>query len=260
MTFPEERKRHIIDKLKTTQRVKVSDVSERFGVSMETVRRDLALLEDEGLVKRVYGGAVSGEAYHEEAPLLSRQLVMKDEKRRIGKAAASLVQDNSTIVLDIGTTVLELAKALKSKSNITVLTNSLLAANILLDHLQNKHFSGQVILLGGQMNEQQYSMTGKLTEMTLEHFTIDQAFISVGGLSPENGLSDYDVGESMISKQMIGVSKEVIVLADSSKLGIDSFCKFASLTAADIVISNDPLPSPWKGNDKVKNIHWITTS
>lgn len=183
---------------------------------------------------------------------------MAEEKKRIGQKAASLMEDGSTIVLDVGTTVLELAKEMKNKRNITVLTNSLLTANILLERLENNLFTGDVILLGGQLNPKQYSMSGKLTEMILDQFTIDQAFISVGGISLNNGLSDYDFDESMISKQMMDVSKKITVLADSSKLGKDTFCKFGSLEDVDTIVSDVPMPEHWQGNHLVKNINWIS--
>src|SRR5699024_3938163 len=256
-TFPEERKRCILNKLKTSQKVKVSELSEKFHVSMETVRRDLAVLENEGLVKRVYGGAVSGTFHHGEPPLLSRKKVMEEEKKRIGKQSVQLIQDGSTIVIDVGTTVLELAKEIKYKNDITILTNSLPVANFLLKGLKHQFFSGEVILLGGQLNPKQHSISGKLTEIVLEQFNIDQAFISVGGISLQNGLSDFDFNEAMISKTMIRVSKEIIVLSDSSKLGVDAFCKFGSLNDVDAIVSDVPLPDSWQENALVKNIDWI---
>lgn len=257
-TFPEERKQYILDQLKTSQKIKVSDVSVEFNVSMETVRRDLDDLESEGLIKRVYGGAIRATLHREEPPLLNRQKVMEHEKKEIGKQAATFIQDGSTIVLDVGTTVLELAKAIRNKQNITILTNSLLASTILLESIEKQYFTGEVILLGGQLNTKQYSTSGKLTETVLEQFNIDQAFISVGGISLDNGLSDYDFDESMISKEMMRVSKEIIVLADSSKLETDSFCKFGLLKDVDVIVSDATLPDSWQGSNAVRDINWIT--
>ncbi|WP_156291960.1 DeoR/GlpR family DNA-binding transcription regulator [Oceanobacillus salinisoli] len=256
-SFPEERKRYIIDRLKYTQKITVSEVSEQFNVSMETVRRDLDVLEAEGLVKRVYGGAVSGTYHHGEPPLLKRKKIMEDQKKRIGEKAATLIQDGSTIVIDVGTTVLGLAKEIKYKKDITIFTNSLPVADLLLTSMDQGYFSGDVILLGGQLNPKQHSISGKLSEMVLEQFNIDQAFISVGGISLQNGLSDYDFNESMISKKMISVSKEIIVLADSSKLGVDAFCKFGSLEDMNAIVCDSPQPDSWQGNHLVKNIDWI---
>lgn len=95
-------------------------------------------------------------------------------------------------MIDIGTTMLELARHIKNKENVTILTNSLPVSSILLDSLNRHEFSGQVILLGGELNIKQHSITGKITEMVLENFIIDQAFISAGGMSLQNGISDYD--------------------------------------------------------------------
>lgn len=257
--FPEERKRYILSKLENAPKIRVTEISKKFSVSTETVRRDLDVLESEGLVKRVYGGAVKVDFHKPEPPLQNRKRVREQEKRSIAKKASELIEDGSTILLDIGTTVLELAREIKNKEDITILTNSLLAANILLERLENNHFSGGVILLGGQLSPRQYSVSGKVTEMVLDRFNVDQAFISVGGISLRNGLSDYDFDESMISRQMIRVSKETIVLADASKLETDTFCKFGSLKDVDKIVSDVPLPAPWKGNELFKDISWITT-
>lgn len=257
--FPEERKKYILSKLENAQKIRVTEVSEKFSVSTETVRRDLDVLENMGLVKRVYGGAVKAGFHNSEPPFLNRKKVMAQEKSAIAKKASELVEDSSTILLDVGTTVLELAREIKNKKDITVLTNSLLAANMLLEGIENNYFSGNVILLGGQLNSRQYSVSGKVAEMVLDQFNVDQAFISVGGISPRHGLSDYDFDESMISKQMIRVSKETVVLADSSKLETDAFCKFSSLDNVDTIVSEVPIPDSWQRNDQFNDITWITT-
>lgn len=257
--FPEERKNYILNKLKNAPKVRVTEISKKFSVSTETVRRDLDVLESEGLVKRVYGGAVKTDFHNPEPPLWNRKRVKEKEKHEIAKKASELIEDGSTILLDVGTTVLELARQIKNKKDITILTNSLLAANTLLEGLENDYFSGDVILLGGQLNSKQYSVSGKVAEVVLDQFNVDQAFISVGGISLKNGLSDYDFDESMISRQMIRVSKETIVLADASKLETDTFCKFGSLGDVDTIVSEVPLPAAWEENEFLKDIRWITT-
>lgn len=257
--FPEERKRYILDRLEQSPKIRVTEISQKFSVSTETVRRDLGVLEDEGFIKRVYGGAVKVVSDQSEPPLLSRQQVMAAEKQEIAKSASELIRDGSTILLDVGTTVLQLAKEIKGRKDITILTNSFLAASALMEGIEKGCFSGNVILLGGQLDPRQYTMTGKVAEMVLEQFTVDQAFISVGGISLENGLSDFDFDECMISKKMIEAAKEVIVLADASKLGTDTFCKFGALEDVDIIVSEARMPTQWRGNEKFKMIEWITT-
>ncbi|GAB3064176.1 DeoR/GlpR family DNA-binding transcription regulator [Salinicoccus sesuvii] len=256
--FPEERKRYILDQLEQSPKVRVTEISRKFSVSTETVRRDLGELEGEGLLKRVYGGAIKTND-QSEPPLLSRQQVKATEKEKIAKSAAALIKDDSTILLDVGTTVLQLAKEIKDKRNITILTNSFLAAGALMENIDKDYFSGTVILLGGQLDPRQYSMTGKVAEMVLEQFTVDQAFISVGGISLENGLSDFDFDECMISKKMIEAAKEVVVLADGSKLGTNTFCKFGALEDVDIVVSEVAMPASWQGNEKFRTVEWMTT-
>ncbi|WP_209121766.1 DeoR/GlpR family DNA-binding transcription regulator [Alkalihalobacillus sp. BA299] len=255
--FPDERKRYILDQLRSKQKVQVTSLSEYFSVTTETIRRDLDQLEKEGMVKRVYGGAVLSSFHQGEPSLLNRKSIMEKEKKLIGKKAAELIKNGSTIVIDVGTTVIELANEIKNKENITILTNSLPVSTILIDALNRSVFSGKVILLGGELNPEQHSVTGKLTEMLLENFIIDQAFISVGGVSLQNGLSDYDLNESMISKAIIKSSKEMIVLADHSKLGVDAFCKICSIEEIDAIVCNTEMPNAWLGNHLFKNVDWI---
>src|SRR5699024_8074952 len=126
-------------------------------------------------------------------------------------------------------------------------------------HTRSKRDWSSDVCSSDLLSPRQYSVSGKVTEMVLDRFNVDQAFISVGGISLRNGLSDYDFDESMISRQMIRVSKETIVLADAFKLETDTFCKFGSLKDVDKNVSDVPLPAPWKGNELFKDISWITT-
>lgn len=255
--FPEERKQYILDQLKSNGKVQVTTLSEHFAVTTETIRRDLDVLEKEGVVKRVYGGAVLTRYPHGEPSLPNRKSIMEKEKKRIGKKAADLIQDGTTIVIDVGTTVLELASAIKNKENITILTNSLPVATILVESLNRKDFSGDVILLGGQINPAQYSLTGSLTEMVLGNFIVDQAFISVGGVSLKNGITDYDMNEAMMSKAMIEAAKEIIVLSDHSKLGVDAFCKICPIEGVNAIVCTTDMPGSWRESKLFQNINWI---
>lgn len=123
--LPEERKNAILQTLERTGKVKVIDFAEQYQVSPETIRRDLMLLEEKGLLKRVYGGAVKKSYQNGEPPFLQRQTVNQDAKVKIGIAAADLIADGDTVVIDVGTTMLEFAKVLKGKQDITIITNSL---------------------------------------------------------------------------------------------------------------------------------------
>ncbi|MDQ0163785.1 DeoR/GlpR family DNA-binding transcription regulator [Aeribacillus alveayuensis] len=258
--LPEERKNAIIQELERTGKVKVLDFAEKFQVSPETIRRDLVILEEKGLLKRVYGGAVKKSYQAGEPPFLHRTTVNQEAKIKIGKAAANLIEDGDTVIIDVGTTMLEFAKAIENKEGITIMTNSLPVCSVLTEALNVKKFSGNVLLLGGQLNPKQQSIGGRLTEKMLEEFHVDKAFISAGGVSIDGGVSDYDLTESAVSQAMIQASKEVILLADYSKIGVDAFCKICPLEKVDVLVCDQPLPKGWENNKKINGINWVTAT
>jgi len=256
----EERKQVILEELNNFGKVKVLPLAERFQVSSETIRRDLDALEQLGKLKRVYGGAVKQLYEAGEPPYQQRQDINLAAKRAIGKQAAQLLQDGDTVIIDVGTTMLEFARAIKGRKNLTVLTNSLPVAALLSESLYQHVFTGKVIILGGEINTEQQSISGPLCEKMLETFHIDKAFISIGGISLTTGISDYDVNESMVSKMMAKVSKSVIVLADQSKIGVHAFCKIAPLEEVDVIVSDQQRPASWVNELEAKGVTWMTAN
>lgn len=254
----EERKRIILEELNRDGKVKVISLAERFLVSEETIRRDLDALERSGKLKRVYGGAVRKSYQEGEPPYQLRQSLNREAKMAIGWRAAGCLQDGDTLVIDTGTTAMELARAIKGRNRLTIITNSLPVAAVLTESLNQRLFTGQVILLGGELNPEQQSVSGPLCIRMLERFHVDKAFISVGGISLANGISDYDLNESIMSQVMIAAAKEVIVLCDQSKIGVKAFYQIAPIEAADVVISEQAEPSSWTNELHAKGISWIT--
>ena len=252
----EQRKRIMLELLKSEGQVKVSDISRRCSVSEETVRRDLLLLEREGDAKRVYGGAVSARPANYEPPYLHRQQVKAEEKARIGRKAAELISSGDTIVIDVGTTALELAKAIAGKERITLLTNSIAVAYHLMESLNEGRFSGQIIVIGGRLNPEQQSLTGAPGEREMAQYRVDKAFISIGGISLKRGISDYDLDETMLSRRMIEAAGQTIVLADDSKFGKEAFVEIAPLRRIDAIVSNAAPPREWLPALKRHRIQW----
>ncbi len=251
-----ERKKKIIDEINRTGKVKVVDLAGFFQVSTETIRRDLDGLEESGLLKRVYGGAIK-TTYKIEPPFSQRAGVHLQEKIRIGHKAAALVSDGDAIVIDVGTTTLEFARALKQKKELTIFTNSIPVASVIMEALNNHELTGELILLGGSVNPTQRSTSGPLTISVLHQFHIDKAFISVGGISLKNGVSDYDLDESYVSKEMIEASNDTIVLADHSKIGNQAFSKICSIDKIDVIVSDQVMPESWCHDPAVKALKWI---
>jgi len=254
----EERKMAILEECKQTGKVKVVALAGRFQVSEETIRRDLDALERMGKLKRVYGGAVLKSYDNGEPPYHQRQVLYRDAKEVIGKTAAELLKDGDTVVIDTGTTVLELAKSIQGRKRLTLITNSLPVAAVLTESLNLQRFTGKVIMLGGEINTEQQAISGHYSANMLERFSVDKAFISIGGISSHWGISDYDLNESLLSQVMIQVAKEVIVLADHSKIGVRAFCQIAELEAIDMVICDHPYPKAWKKELESKGVHWMT--
>lgn len=253
----QERREIIIQTLLREGKVKVLPMAEQLEVSSETIRRDLDALEAEGRLQRVYGGAILSGYKHGEPPFQQRTELHVDAKKKIGMRAAQLIEDGDTIALDVGTTMMELAKSIHGKKNLTILTNSLPIASYLSEALNNNRFTGKVFLLGGQLNPEQQSLTGPLCEEMMSHFYLNKAYLSVGGLSLTRGVTDYDLNETYISKQFAESAREVIVLADHTKIGVHAFAQIVPLEQLDVIVSDQDYPKDWKDTLDKKGIYWI---
>lgn len=235
----EDRYAKILKILSDHNSVKSSYLIELLNVSTETVRRDLEHLEKEGLIKRVHGGAVLNEINKNLSPSFrTRKGLNNEEKDDVAKNALQFIKDGNSIALDNGTTTLHLAKLIKGNfKNLTVITNSLLIANILYDD-ENIN----VIILGGIIDRKNHSMMGPLTEKNIDLFHIDKAFISVTGISLVNGASDFDFNNISIQKKIFLRSNERYLLADSSKFNTSSLLNVCDLSEADYIITDSNLP------------------
>lgn len=253
----EERKQSILIELEENGKVYVNFLSEKLGVTPETIRRDLASLEEHRLLKRVHGGAVPFRGERLEPPFEKKRKIRQQEKERIGQRAAKCIESNDTILIDVGTTTLELCHAIHNVENLTIVTNSLKAASVLNDRLEKKAFSGNIIILGGMLNTAQQSIKGSLTAKMLEAFRVDKAFISCGGIT-KGYVSDFDIEEIEISKMMMNISRESILLADHSKINKEAFYLIGELTLFDYIISDLQPDEEWQDVLKDNDVTWIT--
>lgn len=212
-----DRREQILTLLKKDGSVKVVDLVKCFGVSIETIRRDLEALEEEGFLRRVYGGAVRESRRSEETLLQERMVQNAAEKERIGKAAAAFVQDGDVIGIDVGTTTLEMARALLARDlRIIVITNSIQIAAAL--SVREKI---EVILIGGRVRHGELSVGGHmLTEANMRLFQTDKLFLGVGGITDKFGITDFREEETAFRRIGIERTKEVYALADHSKFGV----------------------------------------
>ncbi|USB31612.1 DeoR/GlpR family DNA-binding transcription regulator [Paenibacillus sp. YPG26] len=253
----EGRKLQIKHELEREGKVMVVPLSRQFGVSAETIRRDLQVLEKEGHLRRVYGGAVKSSFRGNEAPYNLRQKMYAAEKRAIGERAAMMIKDGGTVVIDGGTTTLEMAKAIRGRRGLTILTSSLPLAACLLEGLSRDQFSGKVIMLGGEVSPLQHSITGIAGERMMRGFSIDQAFISVGGVSLTHGFTDFDLNEASMSCAFAEAAQEVIVLADHSKFGINTFAPIMPTEQCDYIVCDQVPTLQWQEHLRKRKVAWV---
>jgi DeoR family fructose operon transcriptional repressor len=248
----QERQNMILQLLDEKGKVYGTDLATHFHVTPETIRRDLFMLEQDNKLRRVHGGAIKKS----EPRFEQKQNMMYEEKSAIGKKAASFIEDGDIIVIDVGTTTLHLAKNIKGIKNLTIVTNSIAAANELNGLLENNHFEGKVIVLGGSLNPYQKSLSGTLTSRLLSEFRFDKAFISCGGINlPE--ISDFDMEESIASSMMIKHANRVFLLADSSKVDNQSFFRICDISDIHYVISDNYMPKKWQNNKQIQHLNWL---
>lgn len=233
--LPEERYEVITKLIEKNKIVKVPELIKIFNVSVETVRRDLEYLEKEGYLKRVYGGAVFEKVSDSESILTERQIEHVDEKMYIASLAVQHVNDGQSIIIDMGTTTLEFAKELKNKvKKLTVITNSMIIAKELSDMDDYT-----IILTGGVLRKDEFSLSGYMTERLIEEFHIDVAFLTAGGISIEAGITDYDMNEVQVKKKMIKSAEQVIVLADSSKFNVKTLINVCGFKDINLIITDN---------------------
>lgn len=232
-----ERHRHIIDALDEAGQVGVADLADRLAVSEMTVRRDLQELEQAGLLRRVHGGATRSLGRAWEPPFRTREGRARDVKARIAALGAEYLRDGDAVGLDVGSTVLQLARHLEERSNLTVVTASLRVASEVAARVALEQ-DLRLVLTGGVVRSEELSMTGRLAADTLGRLRLDTAFIGVGGIDPVEGATEYNLEDAEVKRAMIARSQRVVVLADASKLGSVCFAAVAPLAEVDVVVTD----------------------
>lgn len=233
--FAEERQSKIVQMVEKGKSIKVIDLAVQFGVSESTIRRDLQEMEEAKLLKRTHGGAVGIQRKSFEPTFNEKKEEFLREKEAIGALAASLLEDGDSVILDTGTTTLEIAKRIKDL-RLTVITNALDIAEELSD-VGNI----QLILTGGILRGNTRAMVGSLAEGTLKHFKADVAFIGANGISIEEGLTTPNHVEAMTKRAMMASATRVYGVVDTSKFEQVSFAVIASLKELTAVITSGEL-------------------
>jgi DeoR family transcriptional regulator, aga operon transcriptional repressor len=233
-----ERQQIILRFLGRQHRLSVMEICQQFSVSEATARRDLEVLAEQGKLQRVHGGAISIEQALPELPILERETEQSEEKTRIGRAAANLIADNETIFLGSGTTVLEVARNLRNHRNLTVITNSLLVLNTLAELPEIT-----VIALGGMLRVSELSFIGHITEQALAEVRADKVFMSTRSISLEQGLTNDYLPETMTDRAILKVGREIIIVADHTKVNRMSTAFLAPLNHIHKLVTDNKTPA-----------------
>lgn len=247
----EQRRRKIVDLLEQKGQVTVRDLVDRFGVSAVTARGDLDALASNGTAVRSHGGAVRQMEASQDYPLRLKETQHHSEKVRIGRAAAELVRPNEIVILDSGTTTAEVARQIRARKvqPVTVITNALNIASELMDAP-----GISVIVIGGLMRPVSCSFVGPQAEAMLKEFHADRLFLAVDGFDLGIGASTPDVFEAQLNGLMMQVSKEVNIVADSSKLGRRSVSRIGPLDKVDRLITDTHAPAEFTDALKKKGV------
>lgn len=247
-----DRRNEIVKSLVEKGKVKVNELCKYFNVSSVTIRNDLEYLEKKKLIHRTYGGALSRTTVSDDSPLAEKEKKYQDEKRKIGVEAAKLIFEGDSIILDSGTTTQQIAKNIKKKKDIIVLTN---AINIVMELVSIEDIT--VMLLGGILRKKSYSIVGVEAESTIKNHYFDKLFLGIDGFDIETGITTPNSQEAQLNRLMVKRSKEVIVVTDSSKFGDNGFSVICSLDDIDKVITDKNIPDKYVEILKQKDIELI---
>lgn len=240
--FAKERQEQIYELIVKNNAVTVSKLVELFGVSVETVRRDLLEMEHNGLLCRVHGGAVAKNEMRKVSNLSKRNTEQNSQKRELSLKACEFINNGDIIAVDAGSTAILFAEVLKEKfSKLTVITYSLDVFNILNSH---KEFS--VILCGGHFMREENAFYGPITTSSISGLNAEKAFIFTSGLSLEYGISDFCNELFNNQKALINNSSEIFMLADSSKFEKTALLKLDDMKSDYIYITDSELPEELK--------------
>ncbi|MFO7447858.1 MAG: transcriptional repressor AgaR [Ignavibacteriaceae bacterium] len=238
-----ERRNKIIDKLETDKQVFVNQLSKEFDVSEVTIRNDLAYLEEKGILHRTHGGGIRQRKVALEYGLTEKEKQNLPQKQRIGLMAAELIQENDTIILDSGSTTMEIAKNLSNFKNLTVITNAL---NIIgqIKEYPDVH----LIVPGGVLKPQSLALYGAPAEDAFKNYYCDKFFMGVDAIDLNHGLTTPTIEEAHLNRVMIQISKEVILVADSSKFNKRNFVFIAHVNILHTIITDSGLSQETKAS------------
>lgn len=235
-----ERKNEILNKLRTEQRVLVSQLAAHYGVTEETIRRDLDKLEKEGYATKTYGGAIWGNSTKTDLSYTIRNKTNVEAKRLIAQLVCANIVDGDHIMLDDSSTSLYIAKQLKEKKELTVITNSV---EIVVELSDVEGWN--ILSTGGRLKPDTLALVGSQCHQMLRNYHVDKAILSCKGIDPAAGITDSSEFHSSTKQAMMASANQKILAVDSSKFDKISFIKIADLTGVDCVVTNREPSRTW---------------
>lgn len=229
----EERRRSIVEMLQREGRVFVANLARHFRTSQITIRKDLEVLDNQGLIHRTHGGALPVQSGALVDPTLrEKEKQHREEKIRIAMAAAKMVEEGQSVLLDSGTTTTAIARALKDIKKLVVITNAMnIAAEVAGTNIE-------VILTGGVLRKNSFSLVGPVAEQSLRQLSADILFLGVDGFDTQLGIFTPNLFEAQVNRVMVEISRKTVAVCDSSKFGRRSLCNIMPATAVHHVITD----------------------
>jgi len=253
MEILSERQNKILELARSNGRVEVDELSSRFNVSPQTIRKDLNELCDKQLLQRVHGGAVVGSGI-ENVSYEARRMLAPAAKKAIGMSAAKLIPDNSSLLLNIGTTTEQVAHSLSHHRGLLVITNNINAIDIM------KHFPNiELIIAGGQVRRSDGGIVGVAAVDFINQFKVDYAVIGVSAIDEDGSLLDYDFREVRVAQAILKNARHIILVADSMKFERNAPIRIGHISQISTLVTDKRLPGKLHDICKTNNIGIITT-
>ncbi|MDM5211236.1 DeoR/GlpR family DNA-binding transcription regulator [Peribacillus sp. NJ4] len=249
--LPLERQKKIIELLTIRKVMKIAELTEEMQVSIETIRRDINLLTRQGKIEKIYGGVKLVQSKFGESTIDERMFSQLEEKESIAQKCSEYINDGDCIYIDSGSTTYQIAKYIKQKKKLTVITSSIPVVNELI------HSDIEILIIGGKVRRNEQSIVAFDYLFNFSELNISKAFICASGITIEKGISDYNLEEANTRKKIIELSQEVYVAADSTKFGKDVTIGISSLDKIDYIITDDHLHKDFISSFKETDTHLI---
>ena len=247
-----ERQNEIYELIKKKKSVSIDELAKRFYISPASIRRDLVKLEQNGLIKRTYGGAILIDGFNAETPLLIREAEQIGEKERIAQHACEMVRDRDTVFMDSSSTTRFMAKYLNPKMNITIITNGI---RLMTDLSEQQNVT--VYGIGGKLRHHSLSMIGSQAETSLSNFWASTLFFSCTALSIQHGAMDSSDGEAEVRKKMMSLCRTKVLLCDHTKFDRTAFYRICGFEDIDAIITDEQPSAQWQQYFTQHSVHLL---